>query len=943
MDSSANSSLSSLPDASFTSSTAATVASSAVTTTRTIADCVREYNTQREVAAKGTDKTNIEFEVRLRGVSRDMFVAVAGFATAGSVVSHTADIIMEKPQGTKDFSKLVYTIAYDGAKRVETYTRKVALRTPIIQRAFIDYKVSLASETPIGPFPYGGGSLLRLKNRMSTVLSDSWRLDLTAVKSGVLKDFSHGLPAIREKFFPQTTTATWIDTLPWDLIDSFEVELEYVGTVPLTMDHFATIKQVFSRVNPNYNDDVRYQQAVYSVASLLHTGSMLKRFTTPAARLKQLANQVQSLSLNSYYEEVWPVDGMYATDKADGERVIVDVVPGATAAESTLRIIGSGIYTTTINATRRICVDAEKIGPRVYVFDVLALGDNLAPDAFEKRIAAIPAACAELNALGASLDNIPLEFIPKKYIQLGGDAAALEAQFREIVGDEGCIITRPGSNYIDTANYKWKPYSHNNIDFLAVKCPKKLLGTAPYVAKPGAELYLLFVGIEHSRREKMGLGLVPYYKELFPAIEGTYYPIQFSPAVAPIAYLYWHVGDSSSPTTTIDRKIIELSRSRDNTAWIFHRVREDRLLERGYYGNDFRVATVTYMNYIDVFEFEHLWKRPASYFTRLADDIWRAGNKFRRFVISLLMRDNFTAKRWVVDLASGRGADTHRCQEIRVENALFVDSDKSAIAELVRRWVVAKSAQRKRVKTWLGSNEGLAVRQNGDLVVKDNKNLTVHAAVRDLTTPYVETLRAFEEYGVYCDNVNGVVCNFALHYFCGAMKDLENILALASKLLKRGEVFLFTVLDGERVHELLKPIEQGASWSIFESVAGVSTPKYAIRKDYAGAKLLPVGQRIAVKVPFAEGWYEEPLCNITAVVSAAKGQGLALERRGSMLEYIDQFRTGDRALYDRLTEDDKMYSGLHSFVTLRKVGDDADSKGEKKEEKQRKRAEKQGH
>src|SRR5438477_9191077 len=103
------------------------------------------------------------------------------------------------------------------------------------------------------------------------------------------------------------------------------------------------------------------------------------------------------------------------------------------------------------------------------------------------------------------------------------------------------------------------------------------------------------------------------------------------------------------------------------------RIRDDRKLELNYLGNDFRVAELTYINFIDPFEFENLWNPNFGYFTKSKSDIYNASNKYKRFVISLLIKNNLSHANWVIDEAAGRGADLHRYQEVNVNNVLFID------------------------------------------------------------------------------------------------------------------------------------------------------------------------------------------------------------------------------------------------------------------------------
>lgn len=95
--------------------------------------------------------------------------------------------------------------------------------------------------------------------------------------------------------------------------------------------------------------------------------------------------------------------------------------------------------------------------------------------------------------------------------------------------------------------------------------------------------------------------------------------------------------------------------------------------------------------------------------------------------------------------------------------------------------------------------------------------------------------------------------------------------------------------------------------------------KYALRKNYRGDKLAQAGQLVSVLLPFTDEMYQEPLCNIDTVISEASKLGFELELHASMSTYMDKFQKADRALYDKLTDEDKLYIGLHSFVSLRLV------------------------
>lgn len=863
----------------------------------------------------------VELEVRIRdSIDRETYEAVIKAALgssmfSGATVETSVNIISTKVGGPRDASHSIMTIIYGGTAPVTKYTKKTRLAAPVVFEGYLKYAVGLSREEPIEKFPAENDSTVRFKARVSFTLTESpWRLDITAIKMGSYSELSSKLKSIREGLFgKKLTPENIVEELNHELVTGYEIEIEYTGgkSAPANFD---VINEVFGLINANYTSDMQYQGLIYAVAKLILPAA--EQFRDQNYRLKQLSNQVEGLSLNSYYDGIYPPVGYFATDKADGKRCILYYV-GESSTLYALFSDGMKSYpVTTASEHQYIILDAEYIGDTYHAFDCMWFGQNLSADGFEKRVLSIEPAVAALCSVGV---------VAKKYVRLTSN---LEEGFRAVGSDaalmyptDGVILTAPGASYSKTQNYKWKPYEMNTIDFLAVKCPKTLLGTLPYVLRrsEGLELYILFVGIDHTMREKLGLGLIAGYRGMFPGVPGQYYPIQFSPSTNPIAYLYYHRADEN-----IDRMIVELSRDPTNTTWVYHRTRTDRTLEHNYYGNNYRVAELTYSNFVDKFEFSSLWSAPIGYFTKTASDKYTAANRFKRFVISLLLKNNVSGARWVVDAAAGRGADLHRYHEVGVENALFIDRDKTAITELINRKFTFFSAKKRHMRGWMGAadaNLEVVTRKNGvsdveydKLLQKDTTNMTVHTMVADLLTSADVLVERTAVFGINPGQVNGVVCNFALHYMCVDMASLQNFFKFVSSLLAVDGVFIFTVMNGQSIFELLRPLPQGEMWTCVEN----GDVKYAIKKKYTGA-FAKTGQLIEVKLPFSDEMYEEPLCNIDFVISVAKKYHLMVEQNSSMIADLEKFKKADRGLYDRLTTGDTEYIGLHSYVTMRKV------------------------
>jgi hypothetical protein len=727
-----------------------------------------------------------------------------------------------------------------------------------------------------------------------------WRFDFTCVNSTELQKIK-GIKAHKEKFLSDALTPeNFISTMAWDMVSSYEIEIEYTGQVlALVPAELNIIDLIFTLDNPKHSEETLYQDEIYNIAKII-APRKAEDFRKPAYRLKRLANQVIALTKNTYQDLYPPID-YYITDKADGVRAIVSVYVGKCHI-----IFSDRIETHAHNISKQhteiiAIADAEYVSGTLYLFDCMMHKENLSEKPFSARMEHLGPVAELIAALGVKCRA-------KSYIKVRNPKQDFtDMHNREAPYDtDGIIITSPGDSYLTTKNYKWKPSDKVTIDFLAKTCPAGL--GEPYVERPGHTLYLLFVGIDHKAREKLGIGLLAQYMSIFPIqsdVNPQYYPVQFSPSINPLAFLYYHpVGEPAG--ASLDGQIIELSRGTD---WIFHRVRTDRAMEKGYFGNDFRVAELTYTNYIDPFELKDLWEPGSSYFTKTSDDIYVAANRYKRFVISHLLKDHLEGSAWVIDEAAGRGADLHRYQEIGVSNALFIDNDAPAIAELIRRKFAFFAVKNRQVKKWLkpGARGGY-----DNLIVKDMKNLTVHTMVADLTTDSETLMAGMTQYGIVRGGIDGIVCNFALHYLCGTVENIHNFLGLNSALLKIGGVFMFVVMSGQKIFELLKD-EQ--TWESREN----NRVKYAIKRKYSGSVLTPAGQVISVLLPFAPDMYDEPLCNIEFILAEAENYGFEVVTNSSMSAYMDQFGRADSGLAAKLTPEDKKYIDMHSYVVLRKA------------------------
>ena len=524
------------------------MSTSADYTDKLLSELIAKYKTENI----GLGNDSIELEIRFKDITRDAFESIYESVKTSKTFSNptlecSVNVISEnvfernvagKSDDTQYIRKMTFT---DGNVTADTYMSKQRLSRPVQVNDYIKYAVSLAKESTIKKFATSTNALLRFKVRVSFdyKVDDKpvWRLDLTAVKHGKLDEMGSSLKTIKQELFVPMTADNFLQKLNLDIIDNYEVEIEYIGKPSeMSFERLSVAKEIFSMINPSYLNEISYQDEIYHVAEYIVPQSMLPMFKNPTHRLKQLSNQVIALSKNTYYADIYPPTGYYLTEKADVLRAIVSVNGNRCRVLMSDKMLefGGGSKFQPGEVT---IADAELIYNRqlknskvsddsftLHLFDCMVIRDeNVSAVGFKDR-------CAHLET-AAKIISKWVPCVSKRFVVLGG-----EKEFRDVYEREyqytidGLILTKPNEHYMNTSNYKWKSYDNTTIDFLAMKCPQKLLGIKPYVKKDKLDLYLLFVGISHTAREKLGLGLIPSYKSMFPDVAAGYYPIKFSPS-----------------------------------------------------------------------------------------------------------------------------------------------------------------------------------------------------------------------------------------------------------------------------------------------------------------------------------------------------------------------------------------------------------------------------
>ncbi len=896
----------------------------------------------------------IELELRFQGVDRRLFETILaalarGEAGAGpGAVTCAVSAIMEEAPGAKTHRhreaprvSLIRQIAFDpagGARGGERYYRKWPLAPPhrVRNPQGLSYGVFLSAEEPLAvPFVSDAGALIRVKSRASFPVGSGWRADLTVSRSLQGADAQAALGGVVERMFRRAplTPANMLAVLGQAGAEgaeadvySYELEVERAagegGAAPLPSEVTALAAEVLRLANPGHVAEAAYQAEIHHVASFVEKApGVLRRFEHEWG-LKKLVPQVVALTRNDY-QGVYPPTGYYLLDKADGVRALASVRGARLAllAEGLREYGGPPAAGATI-------VDGELVGGAFHAFDVIALrGENVSGEGYGARAGRLAEAAEVLRAYG-------LDARPKPVVHLtGATPAELKAQFAAAAGEggrpygtDGLILMAPGRAYRDEGGaYKWKPLRETTIDFLARRPPPSVLGRRPYVDAPGHELYLLFVGINRELFEALGLERAPGYRELFGERGGSYFPVQFAPSDAPLAYLYQHPVEAppggAGWAREIEGRVVELrcgggcaaagAGGPEPPAWEFVRIREDRdreLRTQQYFGNDFRVAELTWLNYVDPFREEMLWEGPAAgYWTAPKSPLYRSQTAFTSYVKDRRIAGDLAHAAWVVDVGIGKGQDFGRYVRAGVRHVVGIDKDRGGLSELVRRKYTEADARR-------GGQRRGGQRREG----RRGTPTTLYALQADASAPAPELAgRVRAVAGFPAGGADALVINLVINYLAGSVVSLRNFAALCLGLVKVGGLVVITTIGGQRVHDFFarKGVGPGETWESRQD--GVL--KYAIRRDYSASSLTPAGQQIGILLPFSAGvLYTEYLVNVGTVVNEFKLRGFALVSALGFADRFEDFKTQNPARYKQLTPADLEYLSLYEEVVLRR-------------------------
>jgi hypothetical protein len=938
---------------------------------------------RRAIAGVANPNTNIELELRINNMNYDNFKAVfdklvESEAVLKTNISQSVNVIMSSVKRVDGPQKMlipnnIKEINFTNGEKTETkIVEKAKLIIParVTNQVGLSYLIAVSSEKVIQQqFISDETAIIRIKLRVSffiqlpssedPTVQLPWRIDMTIVRS-INGSEAKNLKLIVGKMFTANTTPasifTQLDLLgentPNRKLYFYETEAEFMGEgsvrdIVRSPDVINVANMILHFSNPEHNQDITLQNEIFNVAKhLVKNTSLLQEYQTTHG-LKQLLPSVVSLTRIDY-RGIYPPVGYFVTEKADGKRGLA-VVRGNTAF-----IISDKLYEFTkpagdVSASKIIhetILDGEIIieaapgsgstAPTVkfFAFDVIMVSNNnMTAIGFENRIKYLGQGVEILKTAG-------IDAYAKKYNVLTEDPSQIETAVKDIYEQEhkyetdGLILVAPGADYLKTVSYKWKPASHNTIDMLARKAPREVLGKAPFVEKPGHTLYFLFVGISHAMFSSLGIHWCPGYKSIFRD-DGSYkryFPIQFAPSDVPLAYLYQYPNTivapdgASSAAPDIGNKIIEVRCGGDCAAaggeqptvdWELVKIREDRnkdLLSGNYFGNNFKTAEMVWLNYIDPFPVEQLWEGVGSnYFMVRKGGAYKAQTSMTNFVKNNRILFSLNHLDWVVDIGAGKGQDIKRYIDAGVRNLIAVDRDRSAISELVRRkFQIAASSE---------SSGRHGAKSHKGIIEQRRFSTNIRAIVADASNPHEETLAKIMAAGLPPNGANALVCNLAVHYFFGSEESIINFILLTKHVVRIGGIVVLTIIDGERVHNMLHEanIPYEGSLDMIEDGDASMTKKYSIRRLYRSNKLEKFGQKISLVLPFSNGeYYEENLVNPSHFIAEFAKRGFTCTERTGILDSMTEFETRSPLIAKLLTDSDKKWLSLYGELIFRR-------------------------
>jgi hypothetical protein len=627
--------------------------------------------------------------------------------------------------------------------------------------------------------------------------------------------------------------------------------------------------------------------------------------------MKQISNSPSALTKIEYIGNVLPnLDNFMITDKADGIRHFVVFEYG------NMYVISRDIKRIDLNYKDKnlYIFDAELVDEVFYVFDIIVFsGQNVSRLPFIQRY-------EYMNKLQKSISRDISNIKVKKFVKIskGLDVKKFykKSASRGLYEIDGIIFTRfDTGGYKRTQHYKWKPPEQLTIDFLAIK---------------SGSVYNLYNGIDIHMFQKLGMdrNVSSYinsedvhYLDVFESkvdrsefeLAKTYFPVLFKPSIilysgtTPAPTHIFKYSTTQSKAADIDRQVVELKWDVLGLQWKLVKIRTDRdeeLRSGTYFGNNYRIAEMTFQSILNPLRLEDFSKSIQSiqkntYFSRNQSSEHMAVRKYNSFIKRSIINQQNGSKK-IVDLASGKGQDLFTYINNGVCDLLMIEKDSDAIDEIVRRKYIAT-----RQNTYQ-ANENC----QGTNIKIINDDLLSKNIIKKIPQYYTEI-------GKQADTI---ICNFALHYLISTLKDTQHMCNLIDIILKPGGEFIFTALNGELLYNFLKS-KPGQIWNPEKAykikLYNGKSDKSRSSKSSGGNNNLfkPFSHIIEINLPCSSVPMKEVLIDIRMLDKEFRKKNII---RVESVNF-DKFLKDYNSKYV-LTSNDKIFTTFYSYHIYKKVG-----------------------
>jgi hypothetical protein len=860
-------------------------------------------NLKKEIG-KSKD-SNLELELRFNKVNYDDFKKIYNNLKTNAKnvkVSKSVVSIIRKGNDTG----ILMELKMKNGKTEREYREKKILFDPAFDNSkILPYKLTLASEKKIDSYDMDQTDIVRVKVRVSFTLETlpNWRYDLTIMRQISGDSAKMSLKTIVNQMLKQKyTSSTIFDVLDLDSnskLYKFEIESEYTGDLNIVdKDEICTsVNTLVEILDVEYLNKSQYNDYIIEIANAINYKKQLHRFT-----LKEILPQVELMNKDIYCK-LYPPKDLLVTDKADGLRSIL-IIKNGKANIITNEIITFDIDDSKLHA---IC-DCEYIPSleTAYIFDVMLYDNSITSKIYSERIEyihEITNKCKNDRIKGKKIynldthdfkDNIKNALKPDKDYEC-----------------DGLIFIENHNNYLNTKSYKWKPLEHTTIDFLAKKCTFPTKIDVPDTH----ELYYLFNGINYDMFKSLALRYCENYEKIINVDRNAkYFPIQFSPSTNPCAYIYLHpkkLEDINNKVVELKLKTYDMTKLPYYPDWELVKIRHDRQVDVDsgrYFGNDYRIAELTWNIFLDPLTVENLCNGcDSSYFVENKSSMYFAQTNYLSFVKEKRI-EKYRGCPWVIDACSGRGADLGRYFRNEIKNLVCIDQDRAALTELIKRKY--ELIKQKYHRTYKDRNNKIL-----DSIEKKT-GTAVSVVVADFgdKKTVLQKVKKF----IPKDGVDVIICNFAVHYFLKSEKTMSSFVSLCKELLCSGGNVVLTFMIGERLFDALKDLNQNDCLNRYDPHSN-TVLKNSIKKMYSDNILLPAGQKIGVLLPFSHGeYYEEYLVNTSALIDMFESKGFTSSNVIPVVDKFDEFKFERNNIYKQLTDDDRWYLNFFGEIIFTK-------------------------